>query len=147
MQIKIEIDVRPEELRRFIGLPDVTGLQDDVIHFVREKLQQAGESFDAAAFVKGNLKLLSRSPILGKWLTAARPKSGDGAVGDDASANVLAEGLDALAAAAEEGAMAAPAPVRSRKARAARKKPRTQAGRKRAAAGKRARRRPAVAEE
>ena len=72
MQIKIEIDVRPDELRRFIGLPDVAGLQDDVIQFVREKLHQAGENFDAGAFVKSNLKLLSRSPLLGKLFTPSK---------------------------------------------------------------------------
>ncbi len=38
MQIKIEIDVKPEELRRFLGLPDVAGLQEDIIHFLRDKM-------------------------------------------------------------------------------------------------------------
>ena len=55
MQIKIEIDVKPEELRRFLGLPDVAGLQEDVINFLREKVSDANENFDPAAFVKGNL--------------------------------------------------------------------------------------------
>ena len=31
MQIKVEIEVKPEELRRFLGLPDVAGLQEDAI--------------------------------------------------------------------------------------------------------------------
>ena len=35
MQIKIEIDLKPEELRRFLGLPDVVGLQEDVVQFFR----------------------------------------------------------------------------------------------------------------
>ncbi|HEX4895456.1 MAG TPA: hypothetical protein VFV11_03910 [Solimonas sp.] len=61
MQIKIEIDVRPDELRRFLGLPDVSGLQDDVVAFLRDKLDAAGE-FDASGFVKQNLDLLRKTP-------------------------------------------------------------------------------------
>lgn len=57
MQIKIEIDVRPDELRRFLGLPDVSGLQDDVINFLRDKIEAAGD-FDAGHFVKNNLDSL-----------------------------------------------------------------------------------------
>jgi hypothetical protein len=43
MQIKIEIDLKPEELRRFLGLPDVSGLQEDILGFVRETVNVAGE--------------------------------------------------------------------------------------------------------
>ena len=61
MQIKSEIDVKPEELRRFLGLPDVAGLQEDVINFLREKVSDANENFDPAAFVKGNLDTLRKN--------------------------------------------------------------------------------------
>lgn len=61
MQIKIEIDVRPEELRRFLGLPDVSGLQDDIISFLRGKVGAATD-FDATQFVKNNFETLRRSP-------------------------------------------------------------------------------------
>jgi hypothetical protein len=57
MQIKIEIDVKPEELRRFLGLPDVSGIQDEIIGFLRDKVGQASE-FDAGGFVKSNLDVL-----------------------------------------------------------------------------------------
>jgi len=57
MQIKIEIDVKPEELRRFLGLPDVSGIQDEIINFLRDKVGQASE-FDAGGFVKSNLDVL-----------------------------------------------------------------------------------------
>ncbi len=61
MQIKIEIDVKPEELRRFIGLPDVAGLQEDLINFVRSKVGSAAENFDPASFVRSNLETLRKS--------------------------------------------------------------------------------------
>ena len=57
MQIKIEIDVKPEELRRFLGLPDVSGIQDEIITFLRDKVGQASE-FDAGSFVKSNFDVL-----------------------------------------------------------------------------------------
>lgn len=127
MQIKIEIDVRPEELRRFIGLPDVAGLQDDVIEFVRTKLHQAGESFDASAFVKNNLKLLSRNPLLGKLLATGkamvaeaameRPAgAGDAKAGSAAADNAAAAAENAAGADAKADARGA---VRKRKLRAA----------------------------
>lgn len=71
MQIKIEIDVKPEELRRFLGLPDVAGLQEDVIGFLRDKVGAAGE-FDTAAFLKGNFEGLRKSPAWQRLLAAAR---------------------------------------------------------------------------
>ncbi|GAC1624417.1 MAG: hypothetical protein NVS9B10_10400 [Nevskia sp.] len=72
MQIKIEIDVKPEELRRFLGLPDVAGLQEDLIHFVREKLGAASDSFDPASFVKENLQSLRESAAWRKLVSAAK---------------------------------------------------------------------------
>jgi hypothetical protein len=56
MQIKVEIDVKPEELRRFLGLPDVAGLQEDLVAFLRDKVGQASENLSPAAeFVRDNL--------------------------------------------------------------------------------------------
>ena len=69
MQIKIEIDVKPEALRRFLGLPDVAGLQDDIVQFLREKVGQVNENFNPSDFVKGNLELLRQSPALKRLLT------------------------------------------------------------------------------
>jgi hypothetical protein len=57
MQIKIEIDVKPEELRRFLGLPDVGALQDDIVDFLREKAGEVADS-GAGTFVKSNLDAL-----------------------------------------------------------------------------------------
>jgi hypothetical protein len=65
MQIKIEIDVRPDELRRFLGLPDVAALPADVVGFVRE-LAGAASEFDASQFVRTNLKTLSKNPAFQK---------------------------------------------------------------------------------
>lgn len=69
MQIRIEIDVKPEELRRFLGLPDVAGLQDDLVQFLRDKVGQVNENFNPADFVKGNFDQLRQSPAWKKLMT------------------------------------------------------------------------------
>lgn len=65
MEIKVEVHVTPEELRRFLGLPDVAGLQDDIIQFLRDKVGAAAE-FDAGEFVKQNLEALRKVPAFKK---------------------------------------------------------------------------------
>ncbi|WP_428309817.1 hypothetical protein [Hydrocarboniphaga sp.] len=77
MQIKIEIDVKPEELRRFLGLPDVAGLQDDVVRFLREKVGAASDSFDPAAVLQSSLDLIRRNPTW-KLLRGAMGRDRDG---------------------------------------------------------------------
>src|ERR1700757_3014959 len=75
MQIKIEIDVKPEELRRFLGLPDVAGLQEDVVQFLREKIGSASESFDPASFVKDNIQTIRNSGAWKKVVAAAQARA------------------------------------------------------------------------
>lgn len=75
MQIKIEIDVRPEELRRFLGLPDVAGLQEDVVAFLRDKVGAATE-FDPSQFVKSNFDVLRKTPAWKRF--AARLHAAEG---------------------------------------------------------------------
>ena len=82
MQIKIEIDVRPEELRRFLGLPDVSGLQEDVVAFLRDKIGAASE-FDATQFVKSNIDVLRRTPGFKTILSRLRINELDAADLDD----------------------------------------------------------------
>ena len=53
MNIKIDIELTPQELRQFIGLPDVAGLQDDMIHFVRDKVSKGIDSVDVDALKEG----------------------------------------------------------------------------------------------
>lgn len=76
MEIKVEVHVTPEELRRFLGLPDIGGLQDDIIEFLRGKVGAASE-FDASEFVRQNLDTLRKTPawkkIISKVVIADTP--------------------------------------------------------------------------
>ena len=110
MQIKIEIDVKPEELRRFLGLPDVAGLQEDVVQFLREKIGSASESFDPASFVKDNLQHLRNSGAWKKVVVAAKAR---------ASSLVPEPPPAPKKRAARKGAAARPRPARKRAAQPA----------------------------
>ena len=123
MRIKIEIDLKPEELRRILGLPDVAGLQDDVVRFLRSKVSQAGENFDPSAVIQGSFDLIKRTPGWRRLRDVLVPK------GDD---EVIVE-----AEAAAEQAARTEATASSRRKRssttaksAAKKAPRKRAARK-----------------
>jgi hypothetical protein len=111
MQIKIEIDVKPEELRRFLGLPDVAGLQEDLMAFVREKLGAASETLDPTSFVRENLHALRESSAWRKLVSAAKATT---------SVNIVAPPIK-KAAARKRSASAADKPKRTapRKSKAA----------------------------
>ncbi|MCP5153509.1 MAG: hypothetical protein H6983_05050 [Ectothiorhodospiraceae bacterium] len=46
MKIDIELDVTPEELRTFLGLPDVKPIQDEMLAALRERLLAGSEDLD-----------------------------------------------------------------------------------------------------
>ena len=43
MKITVDIDITPEELRRFMGLPDVQGIQQQMMDAFAENLQSSQE--------------------------------------------------------------------------------------------------------
>lgn len=55
MKMTIEVDCTPEEARRFLGLPDVTALNDQ---FVAEMQARMGES----------MKALSAEEMMKNWM-------------------------------------------------------------------------------
>ncbi len=52
MKIKIEVDTTPEEMRRFLGLPDVGDIQSDLIAKVRERMQAGAEGYDPLTLLR-----------------------------------------------------------------------------------------------
>ena len=56
MKISVEVDCTPEEARRFMGLPDVSALND---HIVAEMMKR----------VDANMALLSPDELVKNWLT------------------------------------------------------------------------------
>lgn len=60
MKFNIEVDVTPEELRRFLGLPDVAPLQNELMDKLRERIEAGMTGYDPVKlmepFLTGNVK-------------------------------------------------------------------------------------------
>lgn len=46
MRFSIDVEMTPEELRRALGLPDLSAFQDDVVEQVREQMASGTEGYD-----------------------------------------------------------------------------------------------------
>lgn len=71
MQIKIEIDMKPEELRQFLGIPDVLGIQEDLFRYARDKFSDGVEGMDPKTFVKENIDAIRGTKAWQKLIAAA----------------------------------------------------------------------------
>ncbi|MBP0049023.1 hypothetical protein H9C73_09750 [Marinobacterium sp. AK62] len=52
MNFKIDVEMTPEELRRALGLPDVSVLQQEMIDKVREQMEAGAEGYDPLTLLK-----------------------------------------------------------------------------------------------
>ena len=79
MKIRVEVEVGPKELREFLGLPDVSGLQQDAIEALSKKLASSKDSLDPLALLRGLVPsgLLSIDEWQRMLLTAAKNLAGD----------------------------------------------------------------------
>ena len=68
MKINVEVDITPDELRRFMGLPDVHEMQQNLIDQFSQGLQSSAEQRDE--FVQGILK-----NAMGPWQAFANMMS------------------------------------------------------------------------
>jgi hypothetical protein len=46
MNVKIDIDVTPEEMRKLMGLPDVDAFQRQLMEDIRERINQGVDGYD-----------------------------------------------------------------------------------------------------
>ncbi|MCC5812484.1 MAG: hypothetical protein JJU06_19140 [Ectothiorhodospiraceae bacterium] len=52
MKIKVDLEATPEELRRFLGLPDVQRLQDELMEQLRKRMLEGQEGYDPLSLVR-----------------------------------------------------------------------------------------------
>jgi len=57
MKMHIEIDMTPEEARKFLGLPDVTTLQDKMLAEMEKRMKAAIDVNDPEAMLKAWMPL------------------------------------------------------------------------------------------
>lgn len=55
MHFKIDIEMTPDEFRRAMGLPDVAGLQEEMLGKIRERMLAGVEGYDPMALFKQQL--------------------------------------------------------------------------------------------
>jgi hypothetical protein len=46
MNVKIDVDVTPEEMRKLLGLPDVEAFQREMLDDIRKKMVDGAEGYD-----------------------------------------------------------------------------------------------------
>lgn len=56
MNIKIDIDVTPEEMRRLMGWPDLEAFQRQLLDDIRARMMQGAEGYDPLALFQPYLK-------------------------------------------------------------------------------------------
>lgn len=52
MKLRLELDLTPKEFREAIGLPDIAGIQKDIIDTVKKQMSDGVEGFDPASLFK-----------------------------------------------------------------------------------------------
>ncbi len=67
MKVKIEIDMKPEELQRFLGIPDVGAMREELLDFIKEKV-----AADPAGFLLDNLDKIGKSRAVRRILYGAQ---------------------------------------------------------------------------
>jgi hypothetical protein len=72
MKVKVEIDMKPEELQRFLGMPDVGAMREEVMRFIKERI-----AADPAGFVLENLEQLSKTRPLRRFLYGKQRPPGE----------------------------------------------------------------------
>lgn len=66
MNIKIDIDLTPEEMRRLMGLPDVQEFNREVMAQMFKKMQEGAEGFDPANFF--NTSIANSNELFKPWM-------------------------------------------------------------------------------
>ncbi len=82
MKIDVSVDITPEELRRFLGLPDVKPFQDQLMEQIQERVRAGTGGFDAESlmrpFLAPNLQTMdAMQKMFWKAMTGGRTADGD----------------------------------------------------------------------
>lgn len=81
MNVKIDLDMTPEEMRKLLGLPDVEAFQHEMLEAIRTKMLEGAEGYDPMKFFQPYLSGSMASWDLFQKLFAATmtPPGGKGA--------------------------------------------------------------------
>ena len=68
MNIKIDVDMTPEEMRRLVGLPDVQEFNKQVMDKMLEKLTLGAEGYDPMSFFQSSI--MGNTDFTKRWMDA-----------------------------------------------------------------------------
>ena len=68
MNIKIDVDMTPEEMRRLVGLPDVQEFNKQVMDKMLEKLTIGAEGYDPMSLFQASI--MNNSDFTKSWVDA-----------------------------------------------------------------------------
>jgi hypothetical protein len=79
MKITVDVDITPEELRRFLGLPNVEGLQEEMLKMAQTQLTESGQN------ILNDLVTGAVQPMLAyqQWLQSMMTGSSSRSIKDD----------------------------------------------------------------
>ncbi len=85
MKFKVDIEMSPEELRKVLGLPDVQGLQQEMMDKILEQMEAGVEGYDPLTMFKPYLTSgLGSMEALQKMMLGMMAKGyGGGSKGSD----------------------------------------------------------------
>ncbi|MBU0654328.1 MAG: hypothetical protein KJ914_04245 [Gammaproteobacteria bacterium] len=74
MNVHINVEMTPEELRRLMGLPDVQEFNQKVMEQMLKKLQEGAEGFDPSGIFKASI--MSNTDAFKQWMSLFNGLSG-----------------------------------------------------------------------
>ena len=90
MNITVNFDITPQEMRKLLGLPDVEEFQKQMLDNLRERMMAGVEGYDPVKlfqpYVSGTL---ASWDMLQKFLSAATPHVKSKSTGDSAAAEEM----------------------------------------------------------
>jgi len=76
MNIKFDVDITPEELRRLMGLPDVKEFNEQVMEDMLTKMKEGAEGYDPISIFKSSIG--SNMDVAKQWMGMMGGFKGEG---------------------------------------------------------------------
>jgi hypothetical protein len=89
MKVNVSVEATAQEMREFLGLPNVQPLHDDILQTVRDNMKRGVVNFDALGLIKPLLptQFHSMEMVQKFWEAVAKASGGSSAVTANKEAN------------------------------------------------------------
>ena len=80
MNVNIDVDISPEEMRKLLGLPDVESFQRELLEDIRKKMLEGAEGYDPLKLFQPYLSgsVASWDMFQKMFAAAVAPRAGEG---------------------------------------------------------------------